>query len=120
VVAPLPPLKHFTGTTSEGTVVTFALTIEKHPRVTHFDFGSLSTDCGESVTVTTGREILPPYDEFTLPVRNNSFSGRYYAGYSVAIHGHFGTNGAVTGTVHWADADECETSTIAWTAQAAG
>ena len=41
VSPPRPPVQHFAGTTSEGTRVTFERTIERHPRVTRFDFGLL-------------------------------------------------------------------------------
>ena len=37
---PPPPVQHFTGTTDQGTRVTFERTIERHPHVTDFDFGS--------------------------------------------------------------------------------
>jgi hypothetical protein len=115
-----PPVEHFVGTTAEGTTVTFDRTIERQPHVTHFNFGTLSDNCGSGVLVTTGREIVPPYDEFALPIRNGGFSGTYYGGDFVHITGQFGGSEVVTGTVHWADADQCQTNTVSWTAQPAG
>lgn len=121
VVMRYPPVAHFAGSTAEGTAVTFERTIEKHPHVTRFAFGSLTTSCGGTTSVGTGRNFFPPYDEFALPIKDGSFSGSYSSGdTSVDISGHLGANEQISGTVSYEDRGGCNTGTVAWTAQPAG
>ncbi len=66
VSPPRPPVQHFAGTTSEGTRVTFERTIERHPRVTRFDFGLLRVkfpdgdSCGSRGVATGQVPGAPP------------------------------------------------------------
>jgi hypothetical protein len=129
---PRPPVQHFAGTTSEGTPVTFERTIERHPRVTHFDFGLLGArfpdgdSCGPT-RVATGRVVVPPYvgPEFALPVLHH---GRFYGGYgggmgidyAVGIRGRFGANDQASGTFNYVDRADCKTGNVHWTAHRAG
>jgi hypothetical protein len=115
-----PRVEAFIGTTSEKTTVTFERTIEKHPHVTRFQFGYLTTSCG-ATAVRTGQEVLPPYDQFAIAVRQGSFSGTYDTGDQfVEISGRFGANGQVTGTVRYDDRGGCDTGTVTWTAKPTG
>jgi hypothetical protein len=120
VKPPPPPVQHFIGTTDEGTRVTFERTIERHPRVTRFSFGSLQTNCG-TLIVATGPELGPPFDvQFSLPVVNGSFSGEYfYEVYVVNISGRFDPNDQTSGTVRYGDRGDCVTRDVHWTAHRA-
>lgn len=112
-------VEHLVGTTAEGTIVTFERTIEKRPHVLRFRFGYLTTPCG-TTSVGTGREVLPPYDEFTITVKQGSFSGTYDTGdQSISIAGHFRANGQVAGTVRYDDRGGCDTGTVTWSAKPA-
>lgn len=127
---PRPPVQHFAGTTSEGTRVTFERTIERHPRVTRFDFGVLRVkfpdgdSCG-SRGVATGRVLVrPPVDgpEFALPVLHHE---RFFGIYGnmvdyVDIRGRFGANDQASGTVSYGDRADCTTGNVHWTAHRAG
>ena len=105
--------------------VTFQRTIERHPRVTRFNFGSLKTyvdqtTCG-TVTVATGPELGPPFDQFTLPVHHRSFSGEYfYEVYGIDISGRFDAKNQASGTVSYGDRGDCRTGIVHWTADRAG
>ena len=127
VKPPPPPVQHFTGTTDQGTRVTFERTIERRPRVTRFKFGSLRAtfadgeQCGP-VTVATGPEFVPPFNQFSLPVHQGRFFGRYFpgGGYGVDISGRFDVKDQASGTVSYADRGDCSTCTVHWTAHRAG
>jgi hypothetical protein len=124
VKPPPPPVEHFTGTTEEGTVVTFERTIERDPHVTRFNFGSLSTalsngqNCGHTI-VATGLTDFGLFfgAEFALSVHDGSFSGEYFYEYYVDISGSFGANDQVSGTVSYGDRGGCSTGVVHWTAQ---
>ena len=114
-------MQHFTGTTDEGPRVTFERTVERHPRVTRFDFGSLRAtyaysgeQCGP-VPVATGQG-------FVLPVHQERFSGTYFPGwgFSIDIRGRFDANDQASGTVSYGDRGDCGTGNVHWTAHRAG
>ena len=105
--------------------MTFERTIERHPRVTRFNFGSLHTYVGQTscgtVTVATGPELGPPFDPFTLPIHHRSFSGEYfYEVYGIDISGRFDANDRASGTVSYGDRGDCVTGIVHWTAHRAG
>ena len=120
VKPPPPPGQQFTGTTSQGTRVTFERTIERQPRVMRFDFGWLS--CGTwTQKVATGPLPQPgPPVQFSLPVRHGSFSGTYYdyGPDRLDIAGRIDANNQARGTVRYQDRT-CDTGAIAWTAHPA-
>jgi hypothetical protein len=120
VKPPPPRVKHFAGTTDEGTSVTFERTLERHPRVTRFDFGPLHTSCGTAVNVATGSQLGPPFQQFALPVHDGAFSGEYSYGYFVDINGLFDVNDQASGTVSYGDRGGCYTGAVHWTAHLAG
>ena len=114
-----PRVQRFTGTTDKGTRVTFQRTIERHPHVTRFNFGSLRTSCGYTETVMTGVNGWPPYDEFALPVDQGRFSGEYTSSmgdYGGRINGRFDAKDRASGTVSYRDRADCTIDTIHWTA----
>ena len=109
---PPPPVWHFTGTTDQGTRVTFERTIERHPRVTDFNFDSLrgrvptGGTCGPLRVATPGLE--PPWYQFALPVNRGRFSGELFPGDSVtAISGRFDAQDRASGTVSYGDRGDC-------------
>ena len=118
-------MQHFTGTTDQGTRVSFQRTIERHPRVTRFDFGSLRAVCGYTetvVTVVTGKTAWPPHDEFALPVDHGRFSGEYASrmyDYGMSISGRFDAKDRASGTVSYRDRSDCMTGNVHWTAHRA-
>ena len=120
-MAPPPPVQRFTGTTNKGTRVTFQRTIERHPRITRFNFGSLRTTCGGNVTVMTGHNLAPPYDEFALPVEHGRFSGVHFSPLAdltaqIRIGGRFDAKDRASGTVSYGDRGTCTTGSVHWTA----
>ena len=124
VKPPPPPVQHFIGTTDQGTRVTFERTIERQPRVTRFNFGSLHTYVGQTscgtVTVATGPELGPPFDQFALPVHLRSFSGEYfYEVYGIDISGRFDAQDQASGTVSYGDRGDCRTGIVHWAAHRA-
>jgi hypothetical protein len=120
VKPPPPPVQRFTGTTAAGTGVTFERTIERHPHVTRFDFGSLRTSCGNTTVVSTGPVTEPPFDQFALPVNGRRFSGHYgNHSFFINITGHFDTKNLASGTVRYGDRADCRTARVAWTAHPA-
>ena len=130
VKPPPPPVQHFAGTNSEGTSVTFERTIERHPNVTRFDFGLLrakfpdGVQCGP-LRVATGKEVVPPFDQFALPVKHGSFSGNNYYYYyyyytDIGISGRFDAKDQATGTVSYGDRGDCQTGNVHWTAHRTG
>lgn len=126
VKPPPPPVQRFTGTTDQGTPVTFERMIERHRRVTRFSFGLLRATfpdgeaCGP-VQVATGRYLVPPFNQFSLRVRQGRFSGEFFPGgaYSIHISGRFAANDHATGTVSYADRGDCRTGTVSWSARRA-
>ena len=116
------PVQHFTGTTDQGTRVTFERTIERRPRVTDFKFGSLhgtmpDGQCSPGVTTAT---FGPPWGQFALPVNHGRFSGVYGFGVGGAeISGRFDAKDRASGTVSYGDRGEC-TAHARWTAHPAG
>jgi hypothetical protein len=116
-----PPVQPYVGTTSEGTTVTFELTIEPHPHVLRFNFGVLQYGLCGSVEVATGPEPGPPFDQFELPVDNQSFSGEYQPpDRFVDITGSFDAQGDASGTVQYGDRSGCNMGMVPWTAQPTG
>lgn len=78
---PPPRVRRFTGTTEQGTRVTFERTIERHPLVKRFDFGWLRAtyawigeQCGP-VKVAAPLVAEPWWNQFALPVNHRRFSG---------------------------------------------
>ncbi len=120
VKPPPPPVQHFTGTTAEGTRVTFERTIERHPHVKRFHFGSLRTSCGNTTLVETGPLIEAPFDQFALTVNGRRFSGHYSnESFYIDITGRFDMKNLASGTVRYGDRADCTTACVAWTAHPA-
>lgn len=124
---PVPRVKHFAGTTTQGTGVSFERTVERRAHVMRFDFGLLrahlrgqpQSSCG-TVKVASG-VVLGPATQFSLPVRHGRFRGVYDDGgiYSVAVAGRIDARSRASGTVSYADRT-CVTGTVGWTAQLSG
>jgi hypothetical protein len=124
---PLPPVQHFRGTTTQGTRVTFERTIESHPRVLRFNFGSLRATKGvpgcAPVPSTTSSAFGPPWEFFTLPIKRRRFSGTYLGvdeAYVVDVTGRFDAKDQVSGTVSYQDRVDCVTGVVRWTAHRTG
>ena len=126
VKPPPPPVRRFTGTTEQGTRVTFERTIERHPLVKRFDFGWLratyawiGVQCGPvKVAAPLGTE--PWWNQFALPVNHRRFSGRYSGFGSIYISGRFDAKDRASGTVSYGDRGDCVTGDVHWTAHPAG
>ena len=110
--------------------MTFERTIERHPRVTRFDFGLLRVkfpdgdSCGSRGVATGQVPVRPPGygPEFALPVLHHE---RFFGSYGnmvdyVDIRGRFGANDQASGTVSYGDRADCMTGNVHWTAHRAG
>jgi hypothetical protein len=123
VTAHLPPEQIYSGTTDQGTPVTFLRVLGAHPHVKSFDFGALhsTTGCYVASGVITLSNPVPPGNYFVLPVvevsGQPSFGGLWdYGGdYLMTVNGTF-ANGQATGTVSYTDRGNCYTGVVQWTA----
>ena len=123
---PPPPVKHFSGKTDQGTRVTFDRTIEHHPRVTNFNFGSLRGRTPSDWTCSASPYtpgLVPPWYPFALPVNNGRFSGKYVerggGTWGVDISGRFDAKDRASGTLSYGDRGDCRIQAD-WTAHPAG
>jgi hypothetical protein len=123
----LPPVQHFRGRTTQGTQVTFDRTIETHPRLLRFDFGTLRATTGvpgcAPVSPTTSIASGPPWLFFMLPVTRHSFSGTYFGGddaYVVDVAGRFDSHDRASGTMNYRGRTDCITGIVGWTAHRTG
>ena len=120
-----PPMKHFTGRTDQGTRVTFERTIERHPRVTGFNFGRLNgtvSSGGTCAYVLTTGGLEPPWYQFALPVNRGRFSGGYKdagGATGIDISGRFDAKDRASGTLSYGDRGDCHIHAH-WTAHPAG
>jgi hypothetical protein len=116
-VRPRPPRRvRFVGTTSRGTRVSFYQTIERHPVVGGFNFGTITATCPDGSTEPKGTNSV-----YTFHVSSGHFSGGFFTTFGEAgdLSGHFSNPTHASGTVGITGRDDCSFSGVTWNAHRA-